>query len=79
METKMSDRAFQDANCFEVWDRHGGVEFYVMHSSFAPAERNWEVVVTISEEDGWNGQKSEFRMTREEATMMKEFLIRKGY
>jgi hypothetical protein len=75
----MSDRAFQDANSFEVSDRHGGVEFYVMHPSFAPAERNWEVVVTVSEEGSWNSQKAEFRMTREEATMMKEFLIQKGY
>lgn len=75
----MTERVFQDRNGFEVSDRHGDVEFYVMDPSFAPAERSWELVVTVSEESGWNSQKADFRMTREEATMLKEFLISKGY
>jgi hypothetical protein len=75
----MTERVFEDRNGFEVSDRSGDVEFYVMDASFAPAGRNWELVVTVNEEAGWDSQKAEFRMTREEATRLKEFLIRKGY
>jgi hypothetical protein len=79
----MTDRVFQDAHSFEVEDCRGNVEFYVMDPSFAPAERGWELVVTVSEEGGWNSQKADFRMTREEATaliyFLIYFLISKGY
>ena len=67
----MTDRVFEDARSWEVTDRYSTVEVY--------ASDPGEVMITTREEADWDSQRVSFTMTAEEATMLKEFLIRKGY
>ena len=68
----MTDRVFQDYTSFEVSNRYANVEFYLFESR--------EVKVNVTEGSGsWDSQNASFNMTAEEATALKEFLIRKGY
>ena len=67
----MTDRVFQDARSWEVSDRGRTVEFYVFAGN--------NVMITVNEDAGWDSQWANFTMTAEEATMLKEFLISKGY
>jgi hypothetical protein len=68
----MTDRVFEDDRSFEITDGGRSVEVYVFADSDV-------VMVTATEDDGWDSQKADFKMTAEEATALKEFLIRKGY
>jgi hypothetical protein len=36
-------------------------------------------MVTVKEDGGWDSQRASFTMTPEEATAMKNFLIKQGY
>jgi len=72
----MTDRVFEDDRSWEVSGSGRDVEVYV----FDPSDRNQgEVMITANEDAGWDSQRAGFTMTAEEATMLKEFLIRKGY
>jgi hypothetical protein len=37
------------------------------------------VRITVREDNGWGVERATFSMTPEEATLMKEFLIKQGY
>lgn len=67
----MTDRVFEDARSWEVSGGGRSVEAYVFEAC--------DVMITATEEAGWDSQRASFTMTAEEATMLKEFLIRKGY
>lgn len=67
----MTDRVFEDDRTFEVSGDGRSVEVYVFDEGDA-------MFVTV-EEAGWDSQRASFTMTAEEATLLKEFLIRKGY
>lgn len=67
----MTDRVFEDACSFEVSGGGRSVEAYVFEAG--------DVKVEVMEGAGWDSQRASFTMTAEEATMLKEFLIRKGY
>ena len=68
----MTDRVFQDHTSFGVSNRYAVVEFYLFE--------NRGVTVNVSEGIGRiDRQNANFNMTPEEATALKEFLIRKGY
>lgn len=69
----MTERVFEDERSWEVSGGGRSVEVYV----FAGPERM--VMITADEDDNWNSQQASFKMTAEEATRLKEFLIRKGY
>jgi hypothetical protein len=67
----MSERIFENENGFEVSDRSGDIDFTV----------NGDRTLTIhaTEEGEWNSQSIFFMVTAEEATAMKNFLIKQGY
>lgn len=67
----MTDRVFQDARSFEVSGGGRSVEAYVFEAG--------DVKIEVEEEAGWDSQRANFTLTAEEATLMKEFLISKGY
>ena len=67
----MTDRVFEDDRSWEVSGGGRSVEAYVFE--------NCDVMITANEDAGWDSQRASFAMTAEEATMLKEFLIRKGY
>jgi hypothetical protein len=67
----MTDRVFEDARSIEVSGGHRDVEVYVFETA--------DVMITVSEEAGWDSQRASFTMTAEEATAMKLFLIKHGY
>jgi hypothetical protein len=62
----MTDRVFEDPIGFSVLSRTGSAEFNIF--------KDFSVQVIVSE----GRDLSVFAMTSEEATMLKEFLIRKG-
>jgi hypothetical protein len=74
----MTDRVFEDARSFEVSGAGREVEVYVFNPETSDRDQG-EVMITAREEAGWDSQRASFTMTREEATLLKEFLIRKGY
>jgi len=67
----MTDRVFEDERSWEVSGGGRSVEAYVFEAG--------DVMIEVIEDAGWDSQRASFTMTREEATAMKEFLIRKGY
>lgn len=67
----MTDRVFQDERSFEVSGGGRWVEAHVFEAG--------DVMITVGEDAGWDSQRASFTMTAEEATMLKEFLISKGY
>lgn len=68
----MTDRVFEDARSWEVSSRGDGVEVYVLNDG--------NVNITTEESSGFaNYGNINFIITSEEATALKEFLIRKGY
>lgn len=77
----MTDRVFQDGSSFEVVKGGRWVEFYVLDPKLGDYHSldAGHVIVTVNEDAGWDSQRAGFTLTAEEATMLKEFLIRKGY
>lgn len=67
----MTDRVFEDDRSWEVSGGARSVEVYVF--------KDGDVKVEAMEEADWDSQRASFTMTAEEATLLKEFLIRKGY
>ena len=67
----MTERVWEDDRSFEVSGGGRSVEVYVFAGK--------DVMITATEDAGWDSQLVSFTMTAEEATMLKEFLIRKGY
>lgn len=67
----MTDRVFEDDHSFEVSGDGRSVEVYVFDEG--------DVMIVADEEAGWDSQRAIFTMEPEEATRLKEFLIRKGY
>ena len=68
----MTDRIFEDQVSFEVTNRYAVVEFYLFEDR--------TVKVNVTEGGGsWDRQNASFNITAEEATRLKEFLIKKGY
>ena len=67
----MTDRVFEDARSWEVSGGGRCVEAYVFEAG--------DVSIEVIEDAGWDSQRASFTMTREEATAMKEFLIKQGY
>ena len=74
----MTDRIFEDARSFEVSGGGRDVEVYVFDPKTSDRDQG-EVMITVSEEAGWDSQRASFTMTHEEATAMKNFLIKQGY
>lgn len=70
----MTDRVFQDERSFNVSERKSDVEVYVFDPETSDRNQG-EVMVYVSD----NAYTNTFLMTAEEATMLKEFLISKGY
>lgn len=67
----MTDRVFQDERSWEVSGGGRSLEAYVFEAG--------DVMITATEDASWDSQRANFTMTAEEATLLKEFLIRKGY
>lgn len=67
----MTDRVFEDERSFGVACRSEDVEVYVFDDG--------NVKIEVTEDAGWNSQRANFILTAKEATLLKEFLIRKGY
>ena len=67
----MTERVWEDDRSFDVSGGGRSVEVYVFAGK--------DVMITATEDAGWDSQLVSFTMTAEEATMLKEFLIRKGY
>jgi hypothetical protein len=67
----MTDRVFEDARSWEVSGSGRCVEVYMFEAG--------DVMITANEDAGWDSQCASFTMTAEEATLMKEFLIKQGY
>jgi hypothetical protein len=74
----MTDRVFEDARSFEVSGDGREVEVYVFDPNTSDRDQG-EVMIVAREGTGWDRQRASFTMTAEEATALKEFLIRKGY
>jgi hypothetical protein len=74
----MTDRIFEDARSFEVSGKGREIEIYAFDANLARLDRG-ELMVTVIEDAGWDSQRASFTMTREEATAMKNFLIKQGY
>ena len=66
----MIDQVFEDHISFEVTAKNSSVEFYIYE--------NREIKISIREL-GWESQYASFNLTAEEATRLKEFLIKSGY
>lgn len=64
----MSDRVFENSRYWRVSEGRTDVEFYLLEG---------EVIITI--DDCEHGEIDGISLTPEEATLLKEFLIRKGY
>lgn len=76
----MTDRVFQDARCFEVYGNGSSAEVYIFGPGDKGDQDKGNVMISVIEEDEvWDSQRASFTMTAEEATMLKEFLISKGY
>jgi hypothetical protein len=67
----MTDRVFEDDRSFEVSGGGRSVEAYVFAGG--------DIMITTNEDNGWDSQRASFTMTAEEATAMKNFLIKQGY
>lgn len=67
----MTKRAYYYDRSFEVSDENRWVEVYVFGDG--------DVKIEVAEDAGWNSQRANFTITAKEATMLKEFLISKGY
>jgi len=67
----MTKRAYYYDRSFEVSDKNRWVEVYVFGDG--------DVKIEVAEDAGWDSQRANFTMTAEEATLLKEFLISKGY
>jgi hypothetical protein len=74
----MTDRVFENQNSFEVSGKGREVEVYVFDPNTSDRDQG-EVMITVREEASWDSQRASFTMTREEATAMKNFLIKQGY
>lgn len=74
----MTDRVFENANSWEVSGGGREVEVYVFDPRTSGHPQG-DVMITAREEASWDSQRASFTMTAEEATALKEFLIRKGY
>jgi hypothetical protein len=74
----MTDRVFQDDRVWEVSDRNSSVEVYVFDTKTSDRDQG-EVEITSREEAGYDSQYVTFLITAKEATLLKEFLIQKGY
>jgi len=74
----MTGRVFEDARSFEVSDQGSEVEVYVfdIETSYRGQGR---VMITCREDAGYQSQNVNIVITPEEATLMKEFLIKQGY
>ena len=68
----MSERVFEDDRSWEVSGGGRSVEVYVFDGA-------GDVMITAAEDAGYDSQRANFTMTAEEATAMKNFLIKKGY
>jgi len=69
----MSDRVFEDSRNWRVSQGRTDVEVY----AFDPKDEG-EVLISIEGPDDGEGYHC-FTLTAEEATLLKKFLIRKGY
>jgi len=68
----MTNRVFEDDRSFEVSDRYRDFEICISNTDNA-------VEIIATEDAGFDTQYIKFSMTAEEATAMKEFLIKSGY
>jgi hypothetical protein len=80
----MTDRVFEDDNSFEASESGSGgssVELYVFDRDLTGwlGECKSSLMITCREESSYQPQRANFVMTPEEATLMKEFLIKQGY
>jgi hypothetical protein len=68
----MTDRIFEDQISFEALGKYGDMELYLYE------DRSVRVKVTEGG-GGYDTQHAIFNLTAEEATLMKQFLIKSGY
>jgi hypothetical protein len=66
----MTTRIFENENTFEVSSKHENVEF---------ARWNDVLHVITCEDYAYNSQRTQFVLTREEATALKIFLEKQGF
>ena len=66
----MTTRIFENEDTFEVSAKRETIEFSV---------RNQNVHVECAEDAGWESQRTNFVLTREEATALKIFLEKQGF
>ena len=71
----MTKRAFEYDRSWEVSEGGRSVEVYV----FVRDTNEGNVKIEVTEDAGWNSQRANFTLTAEEATLLKEFLIKQGY
>jgi hypothetical protein len=74
----MTKRVFEYDRSWEVSEGGRSVEVYVFVRDTNDGNQG-DVNIEVIEEAGWNTQRANFIMTAKEATLLKEFLIRKGY
>jgi hypothetical protein len=74
----VADRIFENQNSFEVSGKGREVEVYVFDPKTSDRDQG-DVMITVSEEASWDSRRASFTMTAEEATAMKNFLIKQGY
>jgi hypothetical protein len=77
----MTERVFEDGGRFGVTNGGRWIELYVLDPKLGDYHSLdvGQVIVTVNEDAGWNSQRATFHLHSEEATMLKEFLISKGY
>ena len=74
----MTERVFEDDRSWEVSGDGRSVEVYVFDPKTSDRAQG-EVMITAAEDAGYDSQRANFTMTAEEATAMKNFLIKQGY
>ena len=74
----MTERVFEDDRSLEVSGDGRSVEVYVFDPKTSDRAQG-EVMITATEDAVYDSQRASFTISAEEATRLKEFLIRKGY
>jgi hypothetical protein len=74
----MTDRVFEDARSIDVLGFGHHLEVYILDPKTSDRDSR-EVMITVYEDDGYDSQRASFTMTAEEATRIKDFLIKQGY
>jgi hypothetical protein len=80
----MSDTIFEDHDSFDVEHKHDSLGITVLNEigslvGNAVLETGRKVIIRCEENSGWNRERACIVLSSDEATKMKEFLIKQGY